>query len=81
MEHPLIGDISHLNSDELQTRITELGKKLSWARRNNAYLASQLEMALETYNNQYRAKQQEIYLYYGEILFMVKLKPKLMFLN
>lgn len=61
MEHPLIGDISHLNSDELQTRITELGKKLSWARRNNAYLASQLEMALETYNNQYRAKQQEIY--------------------
>jgi len=61
LEHPLIGDISHLNSDELQTRITELGKKLSWARRNNAYLASQLEMALETYNNQYRAKQQEIY--------------------
>ncbi len=61
MEHPLISDISHLNSDELQTRITELGKKLAWARRNNAYLASQLEMALETYNNQYRAKQQEIY--------------------
>ena len=61
MEHPLISDISHLNADELQTRITELGKKLSWARRNNAYLASQLEMALETYNNQYRAKQQEIY--------------------
>jgi len=61
LEHPLIGNISHLNSDELQTRITELGKKLSWARRNNAYLASQLEMALETYNNQYRAKQQEIY--------------------
>jgi len=61
LEHPLIGDISHLNSDELQTRITELGKKLAWARRNNAYLASQLEMALETYNNQYRAKQQEIY--------------------
>lgn len=61
MEHPLISDISHLNVDELQTRITELGKKLSWARRNNAYLASQIEMALETYNNQYRAKQQEIY--------------------
>lgn len=61
MEHPLISDISHLNADELQTRITELSKKLSWARRHNAYLASQLEMALETYNNQYRAKQQEIY--------------------
>ena len=61
MEHPLISDISHLNVDELQTRITELSKKMSWAQRNNAYLASQIAMALETYRNQYQAKQQVIY--------------------
>ena len=61
MEHPLINDISHLNVDELQTRINELSKKLSWARRTNANLATQIQMALETFQNQYRAKQQEIY--------------------
>ena len=61
MEHPLINDISHLNVDELQTRIGELTKKLNWARRTNAHLASQIQMALETFQNQYRIKQEEIY--------------------
>lgn len=61
MEHPLINDISHLNVDELQTRIGELSKKLSWARRYNAQLATQIQMALETYQNQYNQKQQAIY--------------------
>ena len=61
MEHPLINDISHLNVDELQTRISELSKKLSWARRSNAQLATQIQMALETYQNQYNQKQQAMY--------------------
>ena len=60
MEHPLIGDVSHFNVDELQTRINELSKKLSWARRTNAHLANQIQMALETFQNQYNIKQQAI---------------------
>jgi len=61
MEHPLINDADNLNLEELQTRISDLQKKLSWAQRSNAHLAQQISMALETYNNKYQAKQREIW--------------------
>ena len=61
MEHPLIGPVDDLTVEQLQSKISNLSKKLTWARANNAYLAHQIEMALETFNNQYRAKQQAMY--------------------
>jgi len=57
MEHPLIGDISDLDADELNAKITELNKKLSIAYRIGNYaLCNQLQMALETYQNKYQEK-------------------------
>jgi hypothetical protein len=57
MEHPLIGDISELDADELNTKITELHKKLSIAYRlGNQVLCNQIQMALETYQNKYQEK-------------------------
>lgn len=61
MEHPLISDAQNLSLEELQTRISDLHKKLAWAQRSNAHLASQISMALETYNNQYLIKQKELW--------------------
>lgn len=60
MEHPLIGDIGHLTTDELSTTITDLYKKLAIAQRTgNGHLSNQIRMALETYQNQYQKKQKE----------------------
>jgi hypothetical protein len=62
MEHPLINNVNDLTIDQLQSKITELNKKLNFAlRTGNASLVGQLQMALETFNNQYRAKLQEQY--------------------
>jgi hypothetical protein len=61
MEHPLINDPGSLSDEELYSRISDLQKKLAWAQRHNAGLAHQIGMALETYNNTYRARQQELW--------------------
>lgn len=62
MEHPLISNIDHLTIEELQSKISELTKKLGMAHRmGNAHLRTQVQMALETYQNKYQEKQQEIY--------------------
>ena len=61
MEHPLISNIDGLTIEELQNKVTDLTKKYAWASRNNAYLASQIVMALETYQNRLRQLQQEQY--------------------
>jgi len=59
MEHPLINDADSLNMEELQKRIADLQRKLSWAYRTNAALANQISMALETYTNKYQQRQRE----------------------
>jgi hypothetical protein len=62
MEHPLIPNIDHLSVEELQTKITDLTRKLGIAHRmGNAHLRQQIEMALETYRNTFREKQQAAY--------------------
>lgn len=62
MEHPLIGKTDSLSLEELNTRISELYKKLGIAQRTgNANLCDQLRMAIETFNNQYQAKLQASY--------------------
>lgn len=54
MEHPLITDVNHLTTDELQSKISDLQKKLSWAQRTNQHVAAQISMALETYTARYQ---------------------------
>jgi hypothetical protein len=61
MEHPLITDIDHLTVDELQGKISELSKKLSFAQRSgNGQLANQIRMAIETFRNKYQQKMQAL---------------------
>lgn len=60
MEHPLIGNISELTTDELSARITDLYQKFGMAQRTgNQYVCNQIRMALETYQNQYQKKLRE----------------------
>ena len=62
MEHPLITDIDNLTIDELQGKISELSKKLSFAQRiGNAQLVDQIRMAIETFRNRYQQKMQAIH--------------------
>lgn len=62
MEHPLIGDVSHLSIEELGKQLAELNKKFSIAQRSgNAHLCNQLRMAIETYQNAYSQRLQESY--------------------
>lgn len=62
MEHPLINVDNDLTMDQLQTKISELNKKLNIAMRGgNAALVGQIRMALETFNNKYQEKLQEQY--------------------
>ena len=62
MEHPLIGDISHLTQEQLSQTVSDLQKKLGIAQRTgNGHVANQIRMALETYYNAYQARIQESY--------------------
>ena len=62
MEHPLINDADSLSLDDLQTKITELSKKLGIAHRSgNAHLRAQVQMALDTYRNKFQEKQQALW--------------------
>lgn len=62
MEHPLIPNLDDLSMDDLQVKITELNKKLAMAHRlGNANLRQQVQMALETYQNKFREKQQKVW--------------------
>ena len=62
MEHPLINNIDHLGIEDLQTKISDLNKKLNWARRaGNAQVCAQIQLALNTFNAKYQEKQQAIY--------------------
>ena len=62
MEHPLINNIDHLSLEELQSKISDLNKKLAFAHRSgNAFLCGQIRMAIETYNNKFREKTQKLY--------------------
>jgi hypothetical protein len=62
MEHPLIPNLDSLTTEELQSRISELNKKLSIAYRSgNGHLCNQIRMALENYNNKYQEKVNAMY--------------------
>jgi hypothetical protein len=57
MEHPLIGNVDDMTTEQLQEKISELTKKLGIALRSgNGHLCNQLRMALETFNNKYQER-------------------------
>lgn len=59
MEHPLIDSLDQYTVDELQDRINDLTKKLTYASRmGNGYLVNQIRMALETFQKKYQEKLQ-----------------------
>lgn len=60
MEHPLITDADSLTLEQLQTRVSELSKKLMIAHRSgNAHLRQQVQMALNTYQNKLNQRHSE----------------------
>lgn len=62
MEHPLIGDISALTTEELTNKIAELNKKLVIAQRTgNGHLCNQVRMAIESYQTLYHQRLEEQY--------------------
>lgn len=62
MEHPLITDIDHLTLEELQTQISDLNRKLSFAMRiGNGQLANQIRLALNTFSSKYQEKVEAQY--------------------
>lgn len=61
MEHPFINNIDNLSLEELQTKISDLHKKLTFAyRTGNGPLIHQLNMALESYRNTYNKKMDDL---------------------
>jgi hypothetical protein len=64
INHPFIDStqLKEHSSEELQTKIAELNRKLNSAMRmNNSYLTSQIRLALTSYNEAYNTKVQEQY--------------------
>jgi hypothetical protein len=62
MEHPFINDLSSKTVEELQTTISGLMTKLSFAyRTGNQPLISQLHMALASYRKEHDKKLDEIF--------------------
>ena len=57
MEHPFITDLSDKSLEDLQTTISTLTSKLTFAyRTQNGPLISQINMVLESYRNAYQKK-------------------------
>ena len=62
MEHPFISDLSEKSLEELQTALSDLNKKLTYAMRTmNQPLIYQLRMALESYRTEYNKQMDEMF--------------------
>lgn len=61
MEHPFINNLDNLSLEELQEKISDLTKKVSFAyRTHNGPLINQINMAIESYRNAYNKKMDEM---------------------
>lgn len=57
MEHPLIGKLDSLTTDQIREQIYDLTKKMNFAMRmNQTEMVNQIRMALESYNTTYQAR-------------------------
>ena len=62
MQHPFISDLSTKSMEDLLKTISELNQKLNFSyRTQNGALINQLKMALESYNNEYKKRMDEVY--------------------
>jgi len=61
MEHPLVSNLDSLTMDELNSKMSELHKKLGIAQRmGNGWLCEQLRMAIENYQNKFQEKNNDL---------------------
>lgn len=61
MEHPFIGDLSHMSMDELTEKINSLNNKLAFSTRSLNYtMANQIRMVLESYRAELNRQQQKL---------------------
>lgn len=61
MTHPFINDLSKLNLEEIQNKISDLMNKLNFAyRTGNGPLINQLLMVIDSYKVEYNKKMDEM---------------------
>lgn len=61
MEHPFINNLENKSLEELQTIISDLSSKLTFAyRTGNSALINQINMAIESYRSAYNKKMNEL---------------------
>lgn len=61
MEHPLLEELSGLTLEEIQSKISDLNKKLAFAyQMNNQPMIQQLQLIMGSYQEAYRRKMDEI---------------------
>lgn len=62
MEHPFISSLEDKTLEDLQTTISELSNKLTFAyRTGNQPLIHQLQMVIESYRNEYKRKMDAVF--------------------
>jgi len=62
MEHPFVTDLSKLSVDDLQEKISSLTNKLTFSgRMNNHTMSHQLMMVLNSYQNEYNKRMDDMY--------------------
>jgi hypothetical protein len=62
MQHPFITDLSGKSLEDLSKAISDLNQKLNFAyRMQNGALINQLNMAIESYNVEYKRRMDEMY--------------------
>lgn len=60
--HPLVGSLSEKSLEELTETISNLNKKISFmSRMHNQAMLNQLYMILESYNTEYRKRQDDLW--------------------
>ena len=61
IEHPLLPTISDLTLEQIQNKLSDLNKRLTFAyRRQDPHLINQIQMLLNSYNNAYQTKLTEM---------------------
>lgn len=62
MQHPFIDDLSKKSMDDLQTTISDLSKKLSFAyRMQNQNMVNQVNMVMESYKSEFNKRMDELF--------------------
>lgn len=61
MEHPLLEELSGLTLEEIQSKVSELNKRLAFAyQMNNGPMIQQLQLIMNSYQEAYRKKMDEL---------------------